>query len=103
MKYEGILTEDNADMVSMLGVINLPEAQKINLIETIAHIVYTHEERFNKLSEKEKIESLTLVTLVFDTLLDAEINPLARKHTLKALNCFNNCIYSTVAGGMQDV
>jgi len=101
-KFHGILTEENLDIVtSTLSAISVPEKQKINLIETISNIIYIYENYFNSLDTKEKINALAMVAFVFDTLLDAEINPLAKKYITLGLNAFNNNIFSV--GGNADV
>jgi hypothetical protein len=99
-KFEGILTNEDKDIiVSTLGVINLSEKQKINLVESVMTAIYKYSDYFTILDLRQKVEALTIMALVFDTFLDAEINPLARQYFLKGFNYFNNNILDDIAGG----
>jgi len=93
-KFTGIISDENIDVVvSVLNAIEIPERDKINLIESICNIVYVHEKHFDKFSVEQKVNMIMMVTFVFDSLLDKEINPLSSKLILKGLNCFNNNIF----------
>lgn len=101
-KFHGILTEENLDIVtSTLSAISVPEKQKITLAEVISNIIYLYKSYFDSLNTKEKINAMAMVAFVFDTLLDAEINPLAKKYITLGLNAFNNNIFSVE--GISDV
>ena len=101
-KFHGILSNENLDIVvSSLSVITIPEKQKINLIETISNIIYLYENYFDSMDTKEKINAMAMVAFVFDTLLDTEINPVAKKYIMLGINAFNNNIFSV--GGNMDV
>lgn len=101
-KFHGILTEENMDIVvSTLSIIDIPEKQKMNLIETMANVVYLYQEYFNSLPTKEKMSAMGLLTMVFDTLLDKDINPLAAQYISRGISAFNNNIFSI--GGKEDV
>lgn len=90
-KFDGILTNEDKDLiVGILSAISLKKKHKINFIESIMTILYTHEDYFKRLTQEEKIKALSLLTIVFDTLTDAEINPLASKSIIKGLMCYNN-------------
>lgn len=101
-KLDGILSTDDKDIiVGMLSVIDLPEKQKLNLIESV--ITAIHIPRFTRLEEKEKLEVITFITLIFDSFLDPKINPLARKYFLKGLACYNNNVCFDLKGGAGNV
>lgn len=99
-KFEGIITEENMQVVtSVMSVVEVAEKSKINLIETIANVVYCHEDHFNTLTLDEKIKAITMVALTFNMLLDEDINPFAKKHITLGVNAFNNNIFA--AGGLS--
>lgn len=101
-KFDTILSSENLDVVTtIISTVDVPERQKINLIESIANVVYCHEGYFNTLSLDEKIKSITMVALTFSVLLDEEINPYSAKHIMIGISAFNNNIFSAVAGGMD--
>jgi hypothetical protein len=92
-KLDGIVTKENMDIIaSMISVLEIPQALKINLVESVANVVYLYPKFFNKLTEKEKVEAMGTMALFFNTLLDKEINPLAAKLFTRAINAFNNNI-----------
>jgi ABC-type histidine transport system ATPase subunit len=96
-KLSGIVTEEDIVLVnSTIGQIQLPEAQKIDLIETVLTILYRSRKFYDRMTEKEKVEALTLLTLFADTMLSA--NPLAGRHFMKSVRCFNRNIFD-VGGG----
>lgn len=93
-KFDGILSQENMDIiVAIMNVVDVPKKHKIHLIESVCNVVYIYQDYFNKLKKKEKIEAINVVALVFNTLLDSEINPLASKYTLKAIYAFNNNVF----------
>lgn len=97
-KFKSILSTEDMDVVAaIMSTVDTSEKQKINLIETVANVVYCHEEYFDKLTLDEKIKSITMVALTFSVLLDEEINPYAAKHISLGVNAYNNNIFS--AGG----
>ncbi|MFA5714958.1 MAG: hypothetical protein WC998_04425 [Candidatus Paceibacterota bacterium] len=99
-KLSGIITEEDIILVnSTIGQIQLPEAQKIDLIETVLTILYRSRKFYDRMTEKEKVEALTLLTLFADTLLN--VNPLAGKHLMKSVRCFNQNIFDV--GGAVNV
>lgn len=98
-KLENILSEENMEVVtSIMSTVDATERQKINLIETVANVVYCHESFFNALVFDEKIKSITMVALTFSILLDKEINPYTSKHISLGINAFNNNIFSAEGG-----
>lgn len=98
-KFESVLSEENMEVVTtIMSTVDVSEKQKINLIESIANVVYCHENYFDTLALDEKIKSITMVALTFSVLLDEEINPYAAKHISLGVNAFNNNIFSTVGG-----
>lgn len=103
-KFESILSTEDMDVVTtIMSTVDTSEKQKINLIETIANVVYCHEQYFDSLTLDEKIKSITMVALTFSVLLDQEINPYAAKHVILGISAFNNNIFSATAGGMEYV
>ncbi|HHV99986.1 MAG TPA: hypothetical protein GXX36_10540 [Clostridiaceae bacterium] len=75
-----------------MNAVDTENENKRNIIDVVSNVVYLYQDYFNKLSIKEKIEAMSIVALIFNTLLDEEINPLTKRYTLKALKCFNDNI-----------
>jgi len=91
MKFSGILSETNLHIiVQNMNAVDTENENKRNIIDVVSNVVYLYQDYFNKLSIKEKIEAMSIVALIFNTLLDEEINPLTKRYTLKALEYFNN-------------
>lgn len=91
-KLSGIVTEEDIVLVnSTIGQIKLPEAQKIDLIETVLTIIYRSRKFYNRMTEKEKMEALTLLTLFADSMLN--VNSLSGRYFTKSFRCFNQNIF----------
>jgi hypothetical protein len=93
-KFDEIVSRENLDLIiATIGQVEGTETQKTNLVETIINILGPHQAYFNTLSETSKLETLFVVTIIFDTLLDKEINPHTANLLRKAISAFNNNIF----------
>lgn len=102
-KFHGIIIEEDKDIVvSSLSAIEIPMKQKINLIEVILNVMHMYDTYFATLSTNEKLKSMAVVTLIFDTLLDKDLNPLAAKYVMRGVYALNNNILD-IEGGPCDV
>lgn len=91
-KFKDIISDENLEIItSILSQIDNP--RKIDFIETVSNIIYLHEKKFDTMDNKTKIDALVILALVFDVLLDKEINPYSAKLIEKAIRAFNNNIY----------
>lgn len=99
MKFQDILSQTDIDIISHnLNAVDADNDVKRNLVDTVCNVVFLYRDYFGKLSVKERIETVSVVALIFDVLLDKEINPLAAEYTRKALKCFNNCVFDESKG-----
>ena len=98
-KFDEIVSQENLDMIiAIVGQVEGTKVQKTNLVETIINILGPHQTYFNTLSETSKSQALIVVTLIFNTLLDKEINPHAANLLRKGINAFNNNIFNNILG-----
>jgi len=93
-KFDEIVSRENLDLIiATIGQEEGTETQKTNLVETIINILGPHQGYFNTLSETSKSYALFVVAIIFDTLLDKEINPHAANLFRKAIAAFKNNIF----------
>ena len=103
-KFDEIISDENMEIVTtVMSTVEADEKQKINLIETIANVVYCHEDWFEKLTIDEKIKVITFSALTFNMLFDKEINPYAANRIKIGVHAFNNNIFSASMGGFNYV
>jgi hypothetical protein len=101
-KFYHILTNENLDIViKNLGIPSVNDKQQLDLFETVATVVLRYEKLFNKLTPKEKTESMKFAGYIFDTLTDAGINSLCRHYILMAIRCFNNNVFDVEKGDLK--
>ncbi len=103
-KFDGILTKEDQETIQSVFV-NLAQdtKDKINIVETMENVYYLHQSTFfDTLTNDEKLKVYIGIAITFDTLLDEQINPLTKKYILKGIDCFNNNIFYSVKGGVEN-
>lgn len=103
-KFNGILEQEEQVLIhSIFSQLSASERDKMNIIESIENIVYVHPNYFEKLTEEQReIAYITLATVI-DSLLDEEVNPLAKRLICKAFDAYNNNIFEVVLGRNRHV
>lgn len=96
-KFDGLISVEDQEIVQSVFC-NVDNECALDIVESIENIVYLHQRYFGGMTLETKLEAFIMLATVLQTLLDEEINPLARYYTIKAFKVFNNNIFEVKEG-----